>query len=99
MTEPNDHILRNKFDVAIHKIFRSMDLFSRGVISDACINKWIPEAALYFLGSVFQKIKHAHLVLTQEQFHDECIKLFRKSSEADIQEFLENIDDFLQSRD
>ena len=58
------------------------------------INKWVPEAALYFLGSVFQKLRNTTNSLSKEEFQEECVKLFRKSLESDIREFVNNINEF-----
>ena len=56
------------YNQALDKIFKCLDIFNRGRISEANINKWIPESALYFLGSVFQKMRQERLVLTREHF-------------------------------
>jgi hypothetical protein len=52
------------FKQAIDKIFKSLDVFNRGKISETNINKWIPESSLYFLGRVFQRIRQERLTLT-----------------------------------
>ena len=84
MTEPNDHCMRSEFDDAIEKVFRVMDIFSKGIISEANVNKWVPEPALYFLGSVFQKIRNSRMPMPKDQFFEDCVKIFRKSADADI---------------
>ena len=66
------------------KIFRLLDIFNRGKISETNINKWIPEAALYFLGSVFQKIKAGRLTLSVEEFTGLCLPLLAESNSEDI---------------
>jgi len=48
----------------VTKVFNILDIFSRGTISEANISRWVPEAALYFLGSVFQKIRNLRISLT-----------------------------------
>jgi hypothetical protein len=50
----------------VTKIFKGLDIFNRGRISETNINKWIPESALYFLGKVFQKIRMERLALNCE---------------------------------
>lgn len=52
------------------KVFHVLDIFSRGSISEANINRWVPEAALYFLGSVFQKIRVFRIVMDESQFKE-----------------------------
>lgn len=52
-----------QYSQAIEKIFKGLDVFNRGRISETNINKWIPESALYFLGSVFQKIRQERMTL------------------------------------
>lgn len=57
-----------KFKSAIAKIFKGLDIFDRGVITETNINKWIPEEALYFLGNIFQKIREERLNLSFQAF-------------------------------
>lgn len=45
------------FSKAVAKIFKAMDFFGRGSISEANISNYIPSYGLYFLGSVFHAIR------------------------------------------
>jgi len=45
------------FHQTVAKIFKTMDLFGRGSISEANISNYIPSYGLYFLGSVFHAIR------------------------------------------
>lgn len=73
------------------KIFKGLDIFNRGRISETNINKWIPESALYFLGKVFQKIRMERLALTCEEFLNLCMPLLDESSEEDIKWFIDEV--------
>lgn len=56
--------LIRQFKEAIGKIFKGLDIFNRGTITQTNINKWIPEEALYFLGDIFQRIRSQRLNLS-----------------------------------
>lgn len=43
---------------------------------------------LYFLGEAFQKIRISRKPVTKAYFLEECVKLFRRSSEEDLLEFI-----------
>ena len=76
--------LENRFREAINKIFKLLDIFNRGKISETNINKWIPESALYFLGSIFQNIKLKRLSLSSDEFLDLCMPLLHSSNPDDL---------------
>jgi hypothetical protein len=80
-----------KYKEVVIKIFRGLDIFNRGTISETNINKWIPEEALYFLGNVFQKIRQERLNLSEEQFLKECLPILDEAAEEDLRQFLESV--------
>lgn len=60
-----EEVLGVSFAQALRKTFKMMDIFNRGKISEANINKWVPESLLYFLGKPLQKIRQDRLTLTE----------------------------------
>ena len=80
-----------QYGQALDKIFKSLDVFNRGRISQTNINKWIPESALYFLGSIFQKIRQQRLNLNLMEFMLLCKPLLFESGEDDVKWFIEQV--------
>jgi hypothetical protein len=54
--------------MAITKVFSTIDSSSHGIITPDAIPMKVPEAALYFLGSVFQKLRTEHTSLSLPRF-------------------------------
>lgn len=63
-----------------------------GQVYDSVVNgHQLIQQAVYFLGAVLRKIKNKNKPISYLQYLDECIKLFRASLYADVQQFIQSI--------
>ena len=74
--------------MALAKLYKSLDLFNRGTITELNINSRIDPTALAFCSSVFRKIKEDRLTLTEMQFIKLCEPLLKNKDIEELVAFI-----------